>query len=314
MRFTNTGVLGAVVPVQSQWRRHLAVALTLLSLAALTIAWSRPSGVDRVPRERATIVLVLDVSQSMAATDVKPNRLDAAKTEAKRFVASIPATYNVALVSLSGAPASRLPPTTDRGQINRAIDALTLQDSTAIGDAINVAMATLQSAPKAADGSIPPGAIVLLSDGQNTAGRSPTQEAAEAAKAKLLERVKASFAQYDFIGNIELIPSQYLRPKGGFDNLEQVARMFNVEVMALLSYDQVQFDDSNALSVLYWTIIGAYIVHGDQYDIQTMLDASVFDLLGVERAIEAFSSYGSTNPEQVAHQLALWRDRISENE
>ena len=185
MRFTNTGVLGAVVPVQSQWRRHLAVALTLLSLAALTIAWSRPSGVDRVPRERATIVLVLDVSQSMASTDVKPNRLDAAKDEAKQFVASLPAQYNVALVSLSGNPAARQPPTTDRGQVNRAIDALTLQDSTAIGDAINVAMATLQSAPKAADGSIPPGAIVLLSDGQNTAGRSPTQEAAEAAKAKV---------------------------------------------------------------------------------------------------------------------------------
>ena len=185
MRFTNTGVLGAVVPVQSQWRRHLAVALTLLSLAALTIAWSRPSGVDRVPRERATIVLVLDVSQSMASTDVKPNRLDAAKDEAKQFVASLPAQYNVALVSLSGNPAARMPPTTDRGQVNRAIDALTLQDSTAMGDAINVAMATLQSAPKAADGSIPPGAIVLLSDGQNTAGRSPTQEAAEAAKAKV---------------------------------------------------------------------------------------------------------------------------------
>lgn len=100
----------------------------------------------------------------------------------------------------------------------------------------------------------------------------------EPEKAKLLERVKASFAQYDFIGNIELIPSQYLRPKGGFANLEQVARMFNVEVVALLSYDQVQFDDSNALSVLYWTIIGAYIIHGDQYDIHTMLDASVFDV------------------------------------
>ncbi len=185
MRFTNTSILGAVVPVQSQWRRHLAVALSLLSLVALTIAWSRPSGVDRVPRERATIVLVLDVSQSMAATDVKPNRLDAAKAEAKKFAASMPAGYNVALVSLSGNPASRMPPTTDRGQVNRAIDALTLQDSTAIGDSINVAMSTLQSAPKGADGSTPPGAIVLLSDGQNTAGRSPTQEAAEAARAKV---------------------------------------------------------------------------------------------------------------------------------
>lgn len=185
MRFTNTSVLGAVVPVQSQWRRHLAVALSVLSLAALAIAWARPSGVDRVPRERATIVLVMDISQSMAATDVQPNRLDAAKTQAKNFVASLPPQYNVALVSLSGNPAARMPPTLDRGQVNRALDALTLQDSTAVGDAISVAMSTLQSAPKAADGSSPPGAIVMLSDGQNTAGRSPLNEAAAAARAKV---------------------------------------------------------------------------------------------------------------------------------
>ena len=100
----------------------------------------------------------------------------------------------------------------------------------------------------------------------------------ESDKFKLLERVKASFAHYPYISQIELIPSQYLRPKGGFANLDQIGRMFNVEVVALLSYDQVQFNDTNALSVLYWTLIGAYIVHGDQYDIQTMLDASVFDI------------------------------------
>lgn len=100
----------------------------------------------------------------------------------------------------------------------------------------------------------------------------------EADKLKLLERVKAAFAKYPFIGGIEVIPTTYLQPKGGFTNLEQVARMFDVEVMALLSYDQVQFNDSNALSVLYWTIIGAYVIHGDQYDIQTLVDASVFDV------------------------------------
>lgn len=100
----------------------------------------------------------------------------------------------------------------------------------------------------------------------------------EAEKLKLLGRVKESFAHYAYIGGIEVIPSQYLTPKGGFTNLGQVARMFNVEVIALLSYDQVQFNDSNALSLLYWTIVGAYIIHGDQYDIQTMVDASVFDV------------------------------------
>jgi len=100
----------------------------------------------------------------------------------------------------------------------------------------------------------------------------------EAEKIKLLNRVKDSFSKHAYIGKIEVIPSQYMRAKGGFTNLEQVARMFDVEVVALLSYDQMQFNDTNALSVLYWTIIGAYVVHGDQYDIQTMLDASVFDV------------------------------------
>jgi rhombotail lipoprotein len=100
----------------------------------------------------------------------------------------------------------------------------------------------------------------------------------EAEKQKLLQRVKESFSQYPYIGGIELIPAAYLRAHGGFTNLEQVASMFNVEVIALVSYDQVQFNDTNALAVLYWTIVGAYVIHGDKYDVQTMVDASVFDV------------------------------------
>ena len=101
---------------------------------------------------------------------------------------------------------------------------------------------------------------------------------AEPQKILLLERVKASFAQYPYIGAIEIIPSAYLRARGGFENLEQVARMFNVEVVALVSYDQVQFNDTNELAVLYWTIVGAYVIHGDKYDVQTLLDTSVVDV------------------------------------
>lgn len=114
--------------------------------------------------------------------------------------------------------------------------------------------------------------VAFVPGGQWGAGLPETE------KLKLLERVKSSFSKHAYIGNIEIIPTQYLRPGGGFANLEQVARMFNVEVVALLSYDQVQFNDSNALSVLYWTIIGAYVIKGDKYDIQTMVDASVFDV------------------------------------
>ncbi|MBI1396055.1 MAG: rhombotarget lipoprotein [Betaproteobacteria bacterium] len=94
----------------------------------------------------------------------------------------------------------------------------------------------------------------------------------------LLDRVKESFSGYDFIGGIEVIPGEYMRPQGGFTNLEQVARLLDVEVVALLSFDQVQFNDSNALSMLYWTLVGAYVIHGDRYDIQTMVDAAVFDV------------------------------------
>jgi rhombotail lipoprotein len=100
----------------------------------------------------------------------------------------------------------------------------------------------------------------------------------ETEKLKLLERVRSAFSRHAFIDKIELIPTTYLLPKGGFTNLEQVARMFNVEVVALLSYDQIQFNDTNFLSVLYWTIVGAYIIQGDQYDVQTLVDASIFDV------------------------------------
>jgi rhombotail lipoprotein len=98
------------------------------------------------------------------------------------------------------------------------------------------------------------------------------------ARQQLLERVKAAFTQYDFIGSIEVIPSTYLRPRGGFDNLDQVARMFNVDVMVLVSYDQIRFNDVNRLAVLYWTVVGAYLVKGDRYDVETLLDAAVFDI------------------------------------
>lgn len=182
IRFTNTSVLAMVLPKQSQWLRHVTVGMALLSLVTLIGAWARPNGEDKVPRERATVVLVIDISQSMAAADVTPTRLDAAKTAAKAFVASLPSQYNVALVSLSGNPSVRVPPITDRGAVNRAIDALTLQDSTAIGDSIKTALAALDQAPKGSDNSSAPGIIVLLSDGANTAGQSPLQEADAAGK------------------------------------------------------------------------------------------------------------------------------------
>jgi rhombotail lipoprotein len=104
------------------------------------------------------------------------------------------------------------------------------------------------------------------------------QSLSEADKIKLLERIKSAFSNYPFIASIEVIPSSFLQPAGGFADLEKVARMFKVDTMALVSYDQLQANDINKSSMLYWTLVGAYLVEGDQYDIQTFIDTSVFDV------------------------------------
>lgn len=185
MRFTNTGVLGAVVRPQSQWKRHVAVAMALCSLAAVTFAWARPMGTEKVPRERATIVVGIDDSLSMSATDVSPNRLAAAKTQAKNFINTLPAGFNVAVVTVSGRPRVVMPPSTDRATTQRAIDALSTEDGTAIGDAIKLSLQAVKEAPGASSKDPAPAAVVLMSDGGNTDGSDPIVQANAAKAAKV---------------------------------------------------------------------------------------------------------------------------------
>lgn len=182
MRYTQTGIVGAVLPRQSQWRRHISVAMTLCSLVAITGAWARPAGTEKVPRERATVVVVLDRSLSMQATDVQPNRLEASKQAAKDFIAELPPSYNVSIVGLSATSSVLAPPTTDRGMVGRVIDQMDLQEGTAIGDAISAALSAVAMAP-GADGANPaPAIIVLLSDGQDTGSSTSPATAAQQAR------------------------------------------------------------------------------------------------------------------------------------
>ncbi len=104
---------------------------------------------------------------------------------------------------------------------------------------------------------------------------------------KLAEQIKNAFSAQPFIASIEIIPSGYLRPKGGFDDLQNISRVFQVDIVALLSYDQIQFNDTNALAFGYWTLVGAYVLHGDQFDVQTLVDASVFDIASQRLLFEA---------------------------
>ncbi|CAL8969152.1 hypothetical protein TESS_TESS_01839 [Tessaracoccus sp. O5.2] len=181
LRFTNTGVLNRVVGAQRRWTRHLAVAMSLASLVALGLAYANPLGTERQPRERATVVLVVDTSLSMSAEDVEPSRLQAAKSAAGTFVENLPDSFNVAVVALSGRPSIVVPPTTDRGVTQRAIAALELADGTAIGDSIDAALRAVDQAPPGEDDEEPaPAMIVLLSDGASTEGAAPDQAVSRA--------------------------------------------------------------------------------------------------------------------------------------
>ncbi len=238
MRFTNTSMLDVVVPKQSQWRRHVAVALSLLSLITLTAAFARPKTQIDVPRERATVVLVIDASLSMQATDVKPTRLDAAKQAAVDFVKALPEKYNVSVVSMAGSAAILVPPTTAHNTVENAINSIQLQESTAIGEGIATGLRALQQAPKDPKNpnAIAPGAIVLLSDGSNTAGRAPLQVAAEAKAAKVPVYTIAYGTENGYVdldGKREPVPVNH-------EEMRQIAEATGGDYFAAATADQLK--------------------------------------------------------------------------
>ncbi|MDR0989839.1 MAG: VWA domain-containing protein [Propionibacteriaceae bacterium] len=182
MRYTNTSILQAVVPAQSQWLRHVTVGLVLLSLVFLAFAWARPLGRDEVPRERATVVIILDCSYSMEATDVSPSRFDVAKTEAGHFLDALPDGFNVAVVEMSGNSSLILPPTEDRNAARRAINGAETAPSTDVAGALDAARQAIEMAPQGEDGERVPAMVILLSDASGTtAPTSPKQAAGQLA-------------------------------------------------------------------------------------------------------------------------------------
>ncbi len=143
VRFTNVDLLGNLVPKTPAWRRHVPPALYLGAMAALVFALARPSMTVAVPREEATIILTMDVSGSMEATDVSPSRLAAAQKAAADFIDRLPKTFKVGLVAFSTTPRTLVQPTTDRTQLHAALDDLRARGGTAMGDAI---VASLEAA------------------------------------------------------------------------------------------------------------------------------------------------------------------------
>ena len=174
----------SVAPRRPRWRRHVPMLVIALSLAALVLAAAKPQRTVAVPAERASVMLAIDTSGSMTATDVRPNRLVAAKRAARRFLARVPKRVNVGVVSFSGTARVLQNPTQDRLAAKEAIDGLAPTGGTATGEAIANALAALKSVPSLS-GKRPPAAIVVMSDGASTSGRDPLEVARDAARQKV---------------------------------------------------------------------------------------------------------------------------------
>jgi Ca-activated chloride channel family protein len=198
-RFSNVELLGSIAPRRPGWRRHLTFALLLIGLAVLSVGVARPSAAVKVPRENATVMLDIDVSLSMEATDVLPSRLTAAKDAGKEFVGLLPTRINLGLVSFGGQASLLVPPTTNRSAVRAAISKLNLQQSTAIGEAIFTSLQAIQvftRSTQSAGEKPPPARIVLLSDGTNTVGR-PVSAAITAAQQAHVQVSTIAFGTQD---------------------------------------------------------------------------------------------------------------------
>jgi Ca-activated chloride channel family protein len=185
VRFTNLALLAEVAPKGPGRRRHIPPLLFGLGLAALLFSLARPTAVIAVPRDQTAVMLVMDVSGSMAADDLDPNRMEAAKSAARAFVNALPRGVQVGLVSFNNTARLSTPLTPEREEVEQAIDGLRADGGTAIGDGLNLALDELAQRPRDAQGNAAPARIVLLSDGASTAGVPPSQAAARAAEERV---------------------------------------------------------------------------------------------------------------------------------
>ena len=183
-RFTNPALVPNLVPSAPRWRRYVPFALALVALTLLVVGIARPHVVRSVTRDEATIVLAIDTSRSMAATDVHPSRFDAAHGAAQAFLEAVPDSYRVGIVSFSTAASTVLTPTTDREAAKVALGELRLGSGTAIGNAIarsvELASTDEQQQPRAGERS--PAAVLRRSDGAQTAGGMTPDDAVKEAR------------------------------------------------------------------------------------------------------------------------------------
>jgi Ca-activated chloride channel homolog len=173
VRFTNLSLLASVAPKRPGWRRHVPAAAVVGALVLLVLAFAQPSHQRKVARERGTVMLAIDVSNSMGAKDVSPNRLAAAVDAARSFVEGLPAKLRVGLILYDGTPRVVSAPTDDHDAVANALSKAKLGPGTATGEAIFTALASIGTIDPDTQtaGGPPPAMIIVMSDGTTTVGR-----------------------------------------------------------------------------------------------------------------------------------------------
>jgi len=174
-RFANTELLESVSTSRPSRWRHVPAALLGIALLLCTIALAGPTHDQRLPRNRAVVMLVIDVSQSMRATDVAPSRMAAAQEASKQFVDELTPGINLGIIAYAGSATVLVSPTTNRDASRRAIDNLQVADKTATGEAIFTALSSISTVAAVIGGgdTPPPAHIVLFSDGKETVPSNP---------------------------------------------------------------------------------------------------------------------------------------------
>ncbi|MGW0182900.1 VWA domain-containing protein [Nocardia sp. NPDC003345] len=269
LRFSNMEQLEKVAPNRPSSWRHVPIVLLIVGMVFSTIGAAGPTAEQKVPRNRATVVLVMDVSLSMEATDVSPNRLQVAQEAAKNFAEGLTPGVNLGLVTYAGTASVLVSPTTDRGSVKAAIDNIKLAQRTATGEGIFTALQSIETLASVVGGSEtpPPARVVLMSDGKQTVPDfedydNPRHEfvAARLAKTKQIPVTTISFGTQ--WGVVE-IP----REDGGSDQqevpvddeaMQEIARLSGGEFFTASSLQE--------LSSVYETLeeqIGYEVTRGD---------------------------------------------------
>jgi Ca-activated chloride channel family protein len=244
-RFTDPELTASVVPRRASPWRHVPIAVLLAALLLLTVALAGPTRDTRVPRNRAVIMLAIDVSQSMRATDVAPSRLDAAKQAAKQFAKQLTPGVNLGLISFAGTANVLVSPTPRHEATVSALDNLRPDNSTAIGEAIFTALqsiATVAAVLSSGDATPPPARIVLLSDGKENKPTNPNNPrgAYTGARAAKDQGVPVSTISFGTKGGFVAVKDHRLPVPVDPEMLKQIARLSGGQ-----SYTATNIDELN---------------------------------------------------------------------